>query len=319
MKTSEAEEPEEGLQDVEAALEGLLAAGADTLTEGRESRETAAKHRAILGMYLDEIRRIKLLDAAGEQALARKVRAGDADAERQLVEANLRLVISIARRYVRRGLSLPDLIAEGNVGLLHAVRKFDPERGTRFSTYATWWIRQALTRALANQARMVRLPVHVELLLSQYVKARTALMQELGREPTPAEVAARFGRAPEQIEDLEYLRQQRTLSLDAPAGRDGKGSLQDVIPDPEEQPGGGLAATLRARADLAGVLADLPDQERRVITQRFGLGGGEPQTLEAIGKQMGLTRERVRQIEAAALKRLGALLTARGVDPPDLL
>jgi len=319
MKTSEAEEPEEGLQDVEAALEGLLAAGADTLTEGRESRETAEKHRAILGMYLDEIRRIKLLDAAGEQALARKVRAGDADAERQLVEANLRLVISIARRYVRRGLSLPDLIAEGNVGLLHAVRKFDPERGTRFSTYATWWIRQALTRALANQARMVRLPVHVELLLSQYVKARTALMQELGHEPTPEEVAARFGRAPEQIEDLEYLRQQRTLSLDAPAGRDGKGSLQDVIPDPEEQPGGGLAATLRARADLAGVLADLPDQERRVITQRFGLGGGEPQTLEAIGKQMGLTRERVRQIEAAALKRLGALLTARGVDPSDLL
>ena len=319
MKTSEAEEPEEGLQDVEAALEGLLAGGADTLTEGRESRETAERHRAILGMYLDEIRRIKLLDAAGEQALARKVRAGDADAERQLVEANLRLVISLARRYVRRGLSLPDLIAEGNIGLLHAVRKFDPERGTRFSTYATWWIRQAITRALANQARIVRLPVHVELLLSQYVKARTALMQELGREPTPAEVAARLGRAPEQIEDLEHLRQQRTLSLDAPAGRDGKGSLQDVIPDPEEQPGGGLAATLRARADLAGVLADLRDQERRVITQRFGLGGGEPQTLEAIGKQMGITRERVRQIEATALKRLGALLTARGVDPSDLL
>ena len=156
-------------------------------------------------------------------------------------------------------------------------------------------------------------------LLSQYVKARTALTQELGREPTLVEVAARLGRAPEQIEDLEPLRQQRTLSLDAPVGRDGTGSLQDVIRDPEERPGGGLAAALRARADLAGVLADLPDQERRVVTQRFGLGGVEPQTLEAIGKQLGVTRERVRQIEAAALKRLGALLAARGVDPSDLL
>ena len=319
MKTSEAEEPEEGLQDVEASLEGLLAVSADALTDGREPREAAEKRRAILGMYLDEIRRIKLLDAAGEQALARKIRAGDADAERQLAEANLRLVISLARRYMHRGLSLLDLIEEGNVGLLQAVRKFDPERGTRFSTYATWWIRQAITRALANQARMVRLPVHVELLLSQYVKARTALTQELGREPTAAEVAARLGRATEQVEDLEQLRQQRTLSLDAPVGLDGSGTLQDVIRDPEERPGGGLGAALRARADLAGVLADLSDQERRVVTQRFGLGGGEPHTLEAIGKQLGVTRERVRQIEAAALKRLGALLAARGVDPSDLL
>jgi RNA polymerase nonessential primary-like sigma factor len=318
MKTSEAEEPEEGLEDLAASLEGLLASGDETITGSRAGPEAAEKQRALLGMYLDEIRRIKLLDAPQEQDLARRARAGDAEAERQLIEANLRLVISLARRYVHRGLSLLDLIEEGNVGLLHAVRKFDPDRGTRFSTYATWWIRQAIVRALANQARMVRLPVHVELLLSQYAKAHRALTQELGRAPTPAELAARLGRTVEQAEDLEHLLQQRTLSLDAPAGRGGKGSLQDVIQDPEGVPGQGLAAALRARADLAGVLQDLPDQERRVITKRFGLGGEEPMTLEAIGKETGVTRERVRQIEAAALKRLGALLAARGVDPSDL-
>jgi RNA polymerase sigma factor (sigma-70 family) len=317
MRTNEADEPE-GVEDVAASLEGILAARDEELAGPRATREAVEKQRALLGMYLAEIRRIKLLDAAGEQALARRVRAGDAEAERQLIEANLRLVISLARRYVHRGLSLLDLIEEGNVGLLHAVRKFDPDRGTRFSTYATWWIRQAIVRALANQARMVRLPVHVELLLSQYAKTQRALAQELGRAPTSAEVAARLGRTVDEVEDLEHLRQQRTLSLDAPAGRAGSGSLQDVIQDPEGAPGAGLAAALRARADLAGVLQDLSDQERRVITGRFGLGGEEPMTLEAIGKQMGVTRERVRQIEAAALKRLGALLAARGVDSSDL-
>jgi RNA polymerase sigma factor (sigma-70 family) len=317
MKTSEAEEPE-GVEEVAASLEGLLASRGEDLAGPNATPEAAANQRALLGMYLDEIRRIKLLDAAEEQALARRARAGDAEAERHLIEANLRLVISLARRYVHRGLSLLDLIEEGNVGLLHAVRKFDPDRGTRFSTYATWWIRQAIVRALANQARMVRLPVHVELLLSRYAKAQRALQQELGRTPTPDELADRLGRTVEQVEDLEHLRQQRTLSLDAPAGSGGTGSLQDVIPDPEGPPGAGLAAALRARADLAGVLQDLSDPERRVITGRFGLDGEEPMTLEAIGKQMGVTRERVRQIEAAALKRLGALLAARGVDPSDL-
>jgi RNA polymerase primary sigma factor len=318
MKTSEAEEPEERLADVESSLEGLLGASDEALAGPKAPPETAGKQRALLGMYLAEIRRIKLLDAAEEHALAVRVRAGDPDAERRLTEANLRLVISLARRYVNRGLSLLDLIEEGNVGLLQAVRKFDPNRGTRFSTYATWWIRQAIVRALANQARLVRLPVHVEMLLGQYVKVQRELTQELKRPPTTAEVATRLGRTVEQVEDLEHLRQQRMLSLDAPAGRDGGGTLQDVIPDPEGPPGQGLAAALRGRGDLAGVLQDLSDQERSVITHRFGLGGEEPKTLEAIGKQMGVTRERVRQIEAAALKRLGALLAARGVDPSDL-
>jgi RNA polymerase nonessential primary-like sigma factor len=213
---------------------------------------------------------------------------------------------------------LPDLIEEGNLGLLHAVRKFRPDRGTRFATYATWWIRQAVVRALANQARTIRLPVHVQLLLSQYSRAHAALSQELGRPPTVTEVAARLGRPVEQVEDLEALRQQRPVSLDAPAGPAGTGDLQDVIEDPSAPPASRVLETLRAREDLAGVLEDLPDTERTVVTLRFGFKGNEPQTLESIGRRLGVTRERVRQIEATALRRLGRLLAARGVDLSDL-
>jgi RNA polymerase primary sigma factor len=308
---------EELLDDL-GETETLLAEAAEHAGRTAESAEEAERHRAILSLYLDEVRRIRLLSAEEEQALARRARAGDADAERQLVEANLRLVISLARRYRNRGLSLLDLIEEGNVGLLTAARKFQPERGTRFSTYATWWIRQAIVRALANQARLVRLPVHVELLLSQYQRAIAALQQELGRPPTAAEVGARMGKPVEQIEDLEALRRQQPVSLDAPSGRDRRGTLRDMLEDEGARPGAGLAEALRTRAELAGVLADLADTERRVVTERFGLAGGEPRTLEAIGRDLGVTRERVRQIESTALRKLGALLRARGVDPGDL-
>src|SRR5262249_46358825 len=229
---SERGEDEERVDVADEPLETLLEDGAVELADAKEP-EAAARTRGLLGIYLQDVGRFKLLDAAQEQALARRVQTGDADAERQLVEANLRLVVKLARRYVNRGLSFLDLIEEGNLGLLHAVRKFQPDRGTRFSTYATWWIRQALVRALANQARTIRLPVHVELQLSQYRKARTALAQDLGRPPTLEEVAERMGRTVEQIEDLEALRQQQPLSLDAPAGRDKKGSLQDILRDPD--------------------------------------------------------------------------------------
>ncbi len=288
------------------------------LAEADGGPDTAARNREILSLYLDDIRRIKLLTPEEEQDLAHRARAGDAEAERRLVEANLRLVVSIARRYLNRGLSLLDLIEEGNVGLLHAARKFLPERGTRFSTYATWWIRQAVVRALANQARTIRLPVHVALLLGQCAKKRNALTQELGRAPTTEELAQALGWPVSEIEQLESLRQQ-PLSLDAPPADDGKGSLSDLIADTSVTPGEGLVAILRARADLAGVLEDLPDAERTVVTLRFGLDGDEPMTLERIGRRMGLTRERVRQIEAAALKRLRVLLAARGVSASDLL
>jgi RNA polymerase sigma factor (sigma-70 family) len=314
---SEAEDGDEELEVADEPLETMLAEDAVELADTKEP-EAAQRTRAILSLYLEDIRRSKLLTAEEEQELARRVQAGDAEAERRLAEANLRLVVKLARRYVNRGLPLLDLIEEGNVGLLHAVRKFQPDRGTRFSTYATWWIRQALTRALANQARMIRLPVHVELLLSQYRKVRATLTQELGRVPELTETAERMGRPVEQVEDLEALRQQQPLSLDTPIGTEGKGSLQDVLADPTAAPGD-LAGTLRARADLPGLLQDLPETERTVVTLRFGLGGDEPMTLVAIGKRLGVTRERVRQIESAALRRLGTMLAAKGVDPSDLL
>ncbi len=306
------------LEGGDEPLETLLEKDPAELGEKPDSPEAGDRSRELIALYLQEISRVKLLTAEQEQDLARRIQAGDADAERQLVEANLRLVVKIARRYLHRGLSLLDLIEEGNVGLLHAARKFQPDRGTRFSTYGTWWIRQAVVRALANQARTIRLPVHVELLLSQYLKQRSILTQKLGRPPTVGEVAAEMKRPAAELEQLESLR-QHPVSLDKPTGPDGKGNLGETVEDPSAGPGAGLAAVLRARADLAGGLPDLPDRERTVVTLRFGLGGEEPLTLERIGGRLGLTRERVRQIESAALQHLRRLLAARDVEPTDLL
>ena len=315
---SDVEDPYAEPSDSAEALEALGPTSPVDLAEADETPETAARNREILALYLDDIRRIKLLTPEEEQDLARRARAGDGEAERRLVESSLRLVVSIARRYLNRGLSLLDLIEEGNVGLLHAARKFLPDRGTRFSTYATWWIRQAVVRALANQARTIRLPVHVALLLGQCAKKRNALTQELGRAPTTEELAQALGWPVSEVEQLETLRQQ-PLSLDTPPGDDGKPSLSEVVADTSAVSAEGLGAILKARTDLAGVLEDLSDAERTVVALRFGLNGEDPMTLERIGRRMGLTRERVRQIEAAALKRLRVLLAARGLEPSDLL
>ncbi len=242
-----------------------------------------------LSEYLREISRMPRLSQEEEQALARRVLAGDAGAEQRMIEANLRLAFAIARRYRNRGLPLPDLIAEGNLGLLRAVRKFRPDKRTRFSTYASWWIRQAVVRALANQARVIRLPVHVELLLGRYRKERERLTRELGRPPSLDEVARSLEIPPEQLAGLEEI-----------------------------PPSGPLGALLRERKDLTALVDDLPDRERTVIRLRFGLSGEEALTLEAVGRRLGLSRERVRQIEGVGLKKLRALLAARGVDPSDL-
>ncbi len=280
-----------------------------------ETRETS---RANLGVYLKEISRIALLSREEEHELARRARAGDESAKSRLVEANLRLVVQIARRYLNRGLPLPDLIEEGNLGLLRAVEKFEPERGLRFSTYGTWWIRQAIVRALANQARTIRLPVHVGLLLGRYQKEQQRLMQELGRMPTTEEIAKAMHTTVEQIEELEEVRAQQTLSLETPVGSEDQARLADLVPDPSADPNEALTELFRERTDLVSVLDDLAANERTVLRRRFGLEGDAPETLETIGKRLGLTRERVRQIEGAGLRKLRNLLAARGVDPSDV-
>ena len=281
--------------------------------------ETREQSRANLGVYLAEIARIPLLSREEEHTLAARVRAGDEAAKQRMVEANLRLVVQIARRYLNRGLPLPDLIEEGNLGLLRAVEKFDPDRGTRFSTYATWWIRQAVVRALANQARTIRLPVHVELLLSRYMREQRRLTQVLGRAPTTAELATALGITEEEVEELDEVRQQ-PVSLDAPAGEERQSTLGDMIADRTAAPGGDSFVSLfQARAELVSVLDDLAANERTVLRRRFGLEGDPPETLETIGQRLKLSRERVRQIEAAGIRKLRALLAARGIEASDLL
>jgi len=290
----------------------------DTLVDEVDNdvrEETRATSRENLRVYLKEIGRIALLTREQEGELARRVRGGDADAKARLTEANLRLVVQIARRYLNRGLPLPDLIEEGNIGLLRAVEKFDGDRGTRFSTYATWWIRQAIVRALANQARTIRLPVHVGLLLARYKREQQRLTQELERAPTIEEIAAAMGTTVDQLEELEEIRQQ-PVSLETPIGQGGR--VHDLIADPSADPLDALVSLFRERADLVSVLDDLAANERTVLRRRFGLEGDPPEKLETIGQRLGLTRERIRQIEGTGLRKLRALLGARGIDAADL-
>lgn len=267
--------------------------------DGDVREETRETSRANLAVYLKEISRIPLLNCEEDVELARRVQAGDEHAKQRLIESNLRLVVQVARRYLNRGLPLPDLIEEGNLGVIRAVEKFEPSRGTRFSTYGTWWIRQAIVRALANQARTIRLPVHVEMLLARYRKEEKRLTQTLGRAPTLDEIAKALGTTVEEVEELEEVR-QFPVSLESP------------------EPGSGFGSLLRSRADLVSVLDDLAANERTVLRRRFGLEGDPPETLAQIGRRLGLSRERVRQIERGGLRKLRALLAARGVDASDL-
>jgi RNA polymerase primary sigma factor len=261
--------------------------------------------------YLKEIGGVSLLSAKDEVRLAKLIEKGDQDAKNALIEANLRLVVSVAKRYMGRGLSLLDLVQEGNLGLIRAVEKFDYRKGFKFSTYATWWIRQAVSRAVADQARTIRIPVHMVDAINRVTRTQRRLLQDLGREPTPAEIGAELELPPARVEELLKLARE-TVSLEAPMG-DSDASLADFIEDdPSRQPEA-IAAEKIMKEDLAKTLAGLPERDRKIIELRYGLNGKEPMTLEQVGHEFGVTRERIRQMEIKTLRRLQAFRMARAL------
>ena len=262
-------------------------------------------------IYLSEIGFSPLLTAAEEVYYARKALKGDAAARKRMIESNLRLVVKIARRYMNRGLALLDLIEEGNLGLIRAVEKFDPERGFRFSTYATWWIRQTIERALMNQTRTVRLPIHVVKEINLYLRAARQLAQSLDREPNPEDVAEMLDIPIEDVKNMLGLN-ERVTSVDTPTGHDSDKSLLDTIPDEQNLDPSLLLQNSDVKRHIETWLAQLSDKQREVVERRFGLHGNEAATLEEIGVELGVTRERVRQIQLEAIKRLRQILEREG-------
>jgi RNA polymerase primary sigma factor len=256
-----------------------------------------------LRMYLREIGRYPLLTFEREVELAKRVKAGDEEAAQTLANSNLRLVVSVAKKYMNRGMSLQDLIQEGNIGLMRAVDKFDYTKGFKFSTYATWWIRQAITRAIADQARTVRLPVHLVEAIARMERTRRSLMMELQREPTPTELARELGIPEEKVVDMIKHKGQ-AISLETPVGDESDSTLGDFVQDDSQESPADAAARQLLIEQIDTALSSLNARERRVIEMRFGLQGQPPRTLEEIGKEFGVTRERIRQLEGLALRKL---------------
>jgi len=260
-----------------------------------------------VSLYLTEIAKLPLLDAKEEKLLASQVKHGSKDeaeeARRRLIVANLRLVVSIAKRYLGRGLSLMDLIQEGNLGLIRAVDKFDYRKGCKFSTYATWWIRQSITRAITNQARTVRIPAHMVDSINRLFRAQYNLTQKYGREPTKEELVAEMHLSPKKVSQIIKATKQ-PYSLEMPVGEEGDTFLGDFVEDKESPQPAELAAKVALKEELQDVLAELPAKERRVIELRFGLGDGRNRTLEEVGQELGVTRERIRQIQGKVLGKL---------------
>ena len=254
-------------------------------------------------MYLKEIGKVPLLSSDEEIELAKRIEEGDEEAKQRLAEANLRLVVSIAKKYVGRGMLFLDLIQEGNLGLIKAVEKFDYRKGFKFSTYATWWIRQAITRAIADQARTIRIPVHMVETINKLIRVSRQLLQELGREPSPEEIAERMELPVERVMEIMKISQE-PVSLETPIGEEDDSHLGDFIQDDNIATPAEAASYTLLREQLVEVLATLQERERRVLCLRFGLEDGRPRTLEEVGKEFNVTRERIRQIEAKALRKL---------------
>jgi len=263
-----------------------------------------------LRLYLREIGRVPLLTAEQEVSLAKRIERGDMIAKQQMIEANLRLVVSIAKGYLNRGLSFLDLIQEGSLGLIRAVEKFDYRRGYKFSTYATWWIRQAVTRAIADKARTIRIPVHMVEKLNRVVHMERSMTQRLGRDPRPEELADELRMSVDEVREILRLA-QLPVSLERPVGEEDDSSLGDFVEDETASSPFDEASSALRTTDVQRALAALPDRERRVIEMRFGLTGDQPQTLEEVGRAFGVTRERIRQIENNTLRKLQSLPEAQ--------
>jgi len=302
-----------GLPDPEAEPQRELLVAADDAEEEDLTEEPEAGVEGIddpVRSYLKEIGRVPLLKSAEEVALAQRIEQGDEEAKRHLIEANLRLVVSIAKKYVGRGMDFLDLIQEGNRGLIRAVEKFDWRRGYKFSTYATWWIRQAITRAIADQARTIRIPVHMTDTVNKVTRVSRQLLQKLGRDPTPEEIGKVMGVSGQRVREILRAAEQ-PVSLETPVGGDGDSALGDFIRDESELPPEEAVSYTVLREEVEEVLQMLAPRERRVLRLRFGLEDGRPRTLEEVGGEFGVTRERIRQIESKALRRLRHSTRAR--------
>ncbi len=317
------QEPEKHLQALDDFYDSLEKEGLDifesvsTSTQNSEDKELSEMEQELevlatlessnisdpVRMYLKEIGRIPLLNRTEEIDLAQRNEDNDPKAKQHLIDANLRLVVSIAKKYIGRGMTFLDLIQEGNKGLIRAVEKYAWRKGFKFSTYATWWIRQAITRAIADQARTIRIPVHMVETINKLMRISRQLMQELGREPTPEEIADAMEIEPDRVREILKI-SQKTTSLETPIGEDGDSYLGDFIADETQLSPYDATANRMLKEDIERVLQTLTDREARVVRMRFGLNSSRPMTLEEVGKKFGVTRERIRQIEAKALRKL---------------